>query len=719
MTSNKNKDLPDLETILKEINTLVYQPGYVYALFMIVIHDLFLPIDKYIEVNWWERLTYQEVSFLFGILTKKPLDLLTYPEPKQTELYVSQTNKLLDILHKHYTSIGFKTMMEKAIEEQGKTPSTLPFFSCPESIIEPIFYGDSGAYDFQYWDMSIKRYAMDNDWIKAKFGFSIENAVDFSKKIKDKVEKNKGLKIPKDYKDFCDLIINIFTVDILELGMEEKAVRGLAERFSITPGECNKSFNSPSDFNELIVKPLIKITATKYLIPVSFDLAKAVDENPFYWVKEVDENYFPTFLKNRGDYTEKLNFDLLKKVFGDNVYCGVKIQRKKGEGIKSKGREYTDVDILVLFKNKAIIVQAKSKKMQLLSKQGDLIKVASDFKSAIQDAYDQGVESRKHILSKDAIFVDKNGNELSLEEPINDIYIILTTTDNYPALQPQLHVFLEKEESEPFPIAINLFDLDLLTTYLPDPYDFLYYIHQRTKLSDKIISGTEIACLGFHLDRRLYLDPKEDMTHIMVSSDFGQLIDDDVMRQRYGSKKDKEESKIKQKWKNESFNILVEQIKSSGVSGLTDAVFFLYSLSSDTIDVLLKNIERLKKKSILENKPYSMAIPLTSGVGGITYVVDSDRSVDLFKHIMGYSVMKKHVTKSNEWLGLGSYSNSPRIIDCVVYTKEPWKPNEELLSFSEKTLKHGQIITNKIGRNNPCYCGSGLKYKKCHYLKGE
>jgi preprotein translocase subunit SecA len=24
----------------------------------------------------------------------------------------------------------------------------------------------------------------------------------------------------------------------------------------------------------------------------------------------------------------------------------------------------------------------------------------------------------------------------------------------------------------------------------------------------------------------------------------------------------------------------------------------------------------------------------------------------------------------------------------------------------------------KIGRNDPCYCGSGKKYKKCHYLKG-
>jgi preprotein translocase subunit SecA len=23
----------------------------------------------------------------------------------------------------------------------------------------------------------------------------------------------------------------------------------------------------------------------------------------------------------------------------------------------------------------------------------------------------------------------------------------------------------------------------------------------------------------------------------------------------------------------------------------------------------------------------------------------------------------------------------------------------------------------KVGRNDPCYCGSGKKYKKCHYLE--
>ena len=32
---------------------------------------------------------------------------------------------------------------------------------------------------------------------------------------------------------------------------------------------------------------------------------------------------------------------------------------------------------------------------------------------------------------------------------------------------------------------------------------------------------------------------------------------------------------------------------------------------------------------------------------------------------------------------------------------------------NKDNVKNTQIIKDKIGRNDPCYCGSGIKYKKC------
>ena len=38
-------------------------------------------------------------------------------------------------------------------------------------------------------------------------------------------------------------------------------------------------------------------------------------------------------------------------------------------------------------------------------------------------------------------------------------------------------------------------------------------------------------------------------------------------------------------------------------------------------------------------------------------------------------------------------------------------------SLNEPTTSHQSLATNqhKLGRNDPCWCGSGKKYKKCHY----
>ena len=78
---------------------------------------------------------------------------------------------------------------------------------------------------------------------------------------------------------------------------------------------------------------------------------------------------------------------------------------------------------------------------------------------------------------------------------------------------------------------------------------------------------------------------------------------------------------------------------------------------------------------------------------------------------------RKYITKADEWLGLGSYTTSPKIIDSVVYSKDPWKEDPEMKKLADEVIvKPGQVVSRKIGRNDPCYCGSGKKYKKCHYL---
>ncbi len=721
--AKSKKRIPNLNKTVADIQDLVNQPGYLYSLLTIALHDLFLPLENYLNVNWLDRISYQELGYLFGLLAKKPLSTEVYPSQDDAEKQINDTYELLSRLHNYYSLTAFDGMIEaalKAKKETGKTPPTKDrFYTTPEAVIESIFYDDSGAYDFQYWDTALYRYAKDDKWLKHQFGFSIKDAIEVSKQLKELTEKKyRNAKIPKSAREFNDWILSVFSFKESDIKNLTEAKRKVLNKLSVIPGKSNKSFNLISDFNETVVRPLIKLSSSSYLLPISFDLSRSVDESPFYWMKEADEQYFlSTATKNRGKYTEKAAFDLLVKVFGkDKVFLDARVHRKKGQGIKKKGKYHTDIDVLVLLGNKAIILQAKSKKLTLPSRYGNIKQLGADFRNAVQDAYDQGLKARKEILTRNAIITESNGKKIQLSEALDEVYIITLTTDNYPALAFQIHNFLDKQETDPFPVAVNLYDLDLLTQYLTDPFDFLFYINQRISLSPVIFGSSEIACLGYHLTQKLFINPKDKPDKLHITPDFGQYIDDDVMRQRYGSDADKRKSKIRQKWKNESFIKLVEQIKSSKVPGLTDTIFFLFNLSSDTADRLLEMMEKQKAQAIQDNKPHSMAVPIDSGMGGITYIVEPDTTHNLNDHLMAYSEARKYKTKANQWLALGSYATSSNLIDMVAFSKEPWRPNPRLEKLASVMLKPGQVIARKIGRNDPCYCGSGKKYKKCHYL---
>ena len=46
---------------------------------------------------------------------------------------------------------------------------------------------------------------------------------------------------------------------------------------------------------------------------------------------------------------------------------------------------------------------------------------------------------------------------------------------------------------------MSVFDLDVVSHYLQDRFDFLYYIRQRTNHAEHFFADSELALLGFHL----------------------------------------------------------------------------------------------------------------------------------------------------------------------------------------------------------------------------
>lgn len=66
--------------------------------------------------------------------------------------------------------------------------------------------------------------------------------------------------------------------------------------------------------------------------------------------------------------------------------------------------------------------------------------------------------------------------------------------------------------------------------------------------------------------------------------------------------------------------------------------------------------------------------------------------------------------------GLASMVHSKNMIDAVVFNKETWEFDPKIETFSRVALKRGTLIVSpqrKVGRNDTCSCGSGIKFKKC------
>lgn len=131
-------------------------------------------------------------------------------------------------------------------------------------------------------------------------------------------------------------------------------------------------------------------------------------------------------------------FDLLARVFdAQNIYKEAKVY--KGNTV------ITDIDVLGIAGNKAIIVQAKSKRLTELGRKGNEQQLEIDFKKAIQEAYEQGILCRRAILDKDVTLFLDDKSKINLDESIDDVYIICLTSDHYPALKFQVNNYLKKK----------------------------------------------------------------------------------------------------------------------------------------------------------------------------------------------------------------------------------------------------------------------------------
>ena len=163
------------EEIILKIEHLTQERGFIYSLSLILLHSFFFNAEKAADIDWRSRLSFQEISFLVGLLLKKPFTIEEI-DVSIREDQIKRINELFIELH-HAFLQPIAAQIQKSFKRREKfkteEESFKSTFGGGEVMAEAIFYGDSGAYDFQFLDFAAKRYKQDEQWIFQHKGFTL------------------------------------------------------------------------------------------------------------------------------------------------------------------------------------------------------------------------------------------------------------------------------------------------------------------------------------------------------------------------------------------------------------------------------------------------------------------------------------------------------------------------------------------------------------------
>ncbi len=166
------------QEIFDDLTTLCTSPGYVHAISILCYRDSIVLYAGEITAEDMlpsfspTRLIRTEICTLIGLLIKKDVDY-SLPGAGVLQQYLVRTETLLGEMHH---AIGKE--MFAGTEPNQTIKERFTQLSRGEALREPIFYNGESAYSFQYRDLSPRKYAADDEWLRTNKGFTIQSARD-------------------------------------------------------------------------------------------------------------------------------------------------------------------------------------------------------------------------------------------------------------------------------------------------------------------------------------------------------------------------------------------------------------------------------------------------------------------------------------------------------------------------------------------------------------
>lgn len=701
------------QEIFDELAALVATPGFAHVIAAFCARDNFTSFkdemlaEDMAHLYSRSRLIRTEIFTMIGLMMRCDPDL-NAPAPAESAMLAKRAEELLSELHDSMNRPWIDSM--KTSISMGDTPNP---WTSGDAMREPIFYGGEGAFSFQNCDFASKKYAADDSWIIANRGASIDEMIEVSKAIGATQTYKLTAAMHAGLRDIGDVrFLDSFTFSLDEVAMMVDMPRdkllACVQAFTLPPTHGNPTFQALHDFNAANAMPILMRDDQRFIVFDWNALAEALYEAPFYWLG-ADKSYAPTALKHRGAFTESFALERLRTVFGaDRVFHGVNIERGKGNRVG-------EIDVLVLFGDRAIVLQAKSKRLTLEARRGNDLHIKGDFKAAVQDSYNQAMECAEALKDPTLRFVASDGTALSIPNSLTQIFPICVVADHYPALAFQARQFLVERtiDSVLKPLVIDIFTLDVMTEMLDRPLRFLSYLELRALFGSKVHINHEITLLSYHLKYNLWL--KDDYDLVAFEDDFAADLEIAMCARRLGLPGKRTPDGVLTVAAGRHLDTLMAAFEAEPFGPMIDFGLLVCQLNGSSIKELAGGVDRVLELACEKgSSDFSMGFAGT----GVTLHANFSPRGEAQARLEGHITLRKYKQKVDSWYGLclAPIDGTIRFGKKVAF---PWAFDADVNRVAKQLGNPARQLPSKrtqpkLGRNEPCHCGSGKKYKKCH-----
>ncbi|GGM29899.1 hypothetical protein GCM10009425_45590 [Pseudomonas asuensis] len=167
---------------------------------------------------------------------------------------------------------------------------------------------------------------------------------------------------------------------------------------------------------------------------------------------------------------------------------------------------------------------------------------------------------------------------------------------------------------------------------------------------------------------------------------------------------------------------MIEQIERRPDSAVLELGFTLLSMGEESCNMVHKAIEGLTAMAKMDGKRHDFVLGMSEPGTGICFHCNPTPSEEAIRSLQVHCSKRKYVQRAAEWYGVSVGLKGE--IQFGITLSFPWGRSSEMDELTKgmkpsssfgraiKTMERA-LVLKKYGRNEPCPCGSGIKYKKC------